>query len=85
MDWQQRLNNPSIKGGVYLPFVTITYRKEKTMYNNLYELLNTFIYDGVANNASATEIACTLMASFGCILLVGLPFYVVYAILRRFL
>lgn len=55
------------------------------MYNNLYELLNTFIYDGVANNAPATELACTLMASFGCVLLVALPFFIVYAILRRFL
>lgn len=50
------------------------------MYNSLYELIMTHIYDNVVTADST--LVCTFFSTFFCILLCAMPFVIVYKILR---
>ena len=50
------------------------------MYQNLFDLIHTHIYSGVELTPDMS-LVCTLIATIGCILVVSLPFFVVYKIL----
>lgn len=52
------------------------------MYQNLYELLNTYIFNGSVVATEYTDLVCTLIASIGSIFLVALPFCVVWRIIK---
>ena len=50
------------------------------MYNDLFNIIHTHIYSGVTMT-SDQNLVCTLIATIGCLLFVGLPFFLVYKIL----
>lgn len=48
------------------------------MYQNLYDLINQYIFNGAVVAESYTDLVCTLAATIGCGALVALPFVMVY-------
>lgn len=50
------------------------------MYQNLFDLIHTYIYGGV-ELTSDMSLICTLISTIGCVFLVSLPFIVVYKLL----
>ena len=52
------------------------------MYNQLYNLLETYLYSGDASQAPSVEIACDMLASIGTIFIAVLPFLVVWKVIR---
>lgn len=53
------------------------------IYQSLYDLVNTYIYGGVANTADSTELACVLIASIGTLAMVAIPFALCYKIITK--
>lgn len=52
------------------------------MYQNLYNLLNTYIFGGQVVSGSYEELVCILVSTIGVLVLIGLPFLVVFKILK---
>lgn len=50
------------------------------MYQSLFDLIHTHIYSGVTLT-SDMNLVCTLIATIGCILVVAIPFFVVYKVI----
>lgn len=50
------------------------------MYQSLFDLIHTHIYSGVTLTPDM-NLVCTLIATIGCILLVAIPFFVVYKVI----
>lgn len=48
-----------------------------SMYQSLFDLIHTHIYGGV-ELTSDMNLVCTLIATIGCLFVVGIPFFVVY-------
>lgn len=48
-----------------------------SIYQNLFDLIHTYIYGGVTLTADMNLI-CTLIATMGCIFVVALPFCIVW-------
>lgn len=48
------------------------------MYQNLYDLINTYIFNGAVVPMEYTDLVCTLAATVGSLALVAVPFVVVY-------
>lgn len=51
-----------------------------SIYQSLFDLIQTYIYGGVALTADM-NLVCTLISSIGCIFLVALPFVIVYKVI----
>lgn len=52
------------------------------LYLELYTLVENVIFGGNAEITAYTEWVTTAIATLGCIALVGLPFYIVYRIIK---
>ena len=52
-----------------------------SIYQNLFDLLHTYIYGGVALT-SDMNLICTLASTIGCLFLVSLPFVIVYRVIK---
>ena len=52
-----------------------------SIYQSLYDLIQTYIFGGVAVLGSNQELICMLIASFGSIFLVAIPFAVVWKLI----
>lgn len=55
------------------------------LYQSLYDLLNTYVYGGTIAQGSFEELVAILFATLGCLLLVVLPFVVIYRVITRFI
>lgn len=53
------------------------------IYQSLYDLLNTYLYGGIATQADSTELCCTLLASIGTIAMVAIPFAICYKLITK--
>lgn len=53
-----------------------------SIYNNLFELVNTYIFGGLIVDGSYEELIAIVVSSFGCIFLVALPFLLVWRIIK---
>lgn len=51
------------------------------MYQSLYDLIQTYVFGGVAELGSNQELICMLIASFGCIFFVAIPFILVWRLI----
>lgn len=51
------------------------------MINVLYNLLYDYLFSGWSGNVEWAELTCTLLSTFGVVLLVALPFLVVWRII----
>lgn len=51
------------------------------MYQSLYNLISTYIFEGAVELGSHADLVCTLVATFGNIALIALPFVIVYKII----
>lgn len=52
-----------------------------SIYQSLYDLIQTYIFGGVAELGSNQELICMLIASVGSIFLVAIPFAVVWKLI----
>ena len=52
-----------------------------SIYQNLYDLIHTYVYGGV-ELTPFMELTNTLVSTMGCLFLVALPFMVVYYIIK---
>lgn len=52
------------------------------MYQNLYELIDKFIFDYSASTLPNADLVCTLVATLGSIFLIALPFMVVWKVAK---
>jgi hypothetical protein len=52
-----------------------------SIYQELYELINTYIYGGQIVSGSYQELVAILMATIGVVLLVAMPFVIVKKII----
>lgn len=53
------------------------------MYQNLYDLINQYIFNNAVVAESYQDLVCTLLATIGNVALVALPFILVYWLARR--
>lgn len=53
-----------------------------SIYDSLYDLIQTYIFGGVAELGSNQELVCMLTSTIGSIFLISIPFVVVYFIIR---
>lgn len=53
-----------------------------SIYEQIYDLINTYIYGGVIVSGSYQELVCTLVSTSACIFMFCVPFIVCYAIIR---
>lgn len=52
------------------------------LYQNLYDLLNTYVYSGMADTEPYIDLVCILCATLGTLFLIALPFLVVWRTIR---
>lgn len=52
------------------------------MYQQIYNLLNQYLYDFEAPMQNSTAIACDLLASIATIFIVSLPFIIVWRVIK---
>lgn len=55
------------------------------MYQAIYDLLVDKIYNGVVSSGSFEAMSCTLCSTVACGLLVFLPFFILWRIIKKFL
>lgn len=53
-----------------------------SIYDNIYNLINTYIYGGNVTSGSFMELVCILVATIACVFLISLPFIIVWRIIR---
>lgn len=53
-----------------------------SIYNEIYNLINTYIFNGTIQSGSYPELVTTLFSTTACFLMVALPFIIVFMILR---
>lgn len=53
------------------------------IYQDLYHLIEVYIYDG--NLEGFNELVCTLVATCGCLFLIALPFMIVWKVVKLIL
>lgn len=51
------------------------------MYDSLYDLIQTYVFGGALELGSNQELVCMLIATFGCIFLVAIPFILVWRLI----
>lgn len=56
-----------------------------SIYQNLYDLIQNYIFGGVTELGSNQELVCMLISSIGSIFLVAIPFVVVFFVIRLIL
>lgn len=54
------------------------------MYQGLYDLIMTYVYGGVASITPDMELVATLVATFGCLFFVALPFLLLWKVVKVF-
>lgn len=54
------------------------------MYQGLYDLIMTHVYGGVSAITPDMELVATLVATFGCLFLVSLPFLLLWKVVKIF-
>lgn len=52
------------------------------LYQNLYDLINTYIYNNTIIEGSWEELTTILLSTIGCIFLIALPFLLVWKIIK---
>lgn len=52
------------------------------VYQNLYELVDKFIFNFSASTNTNADLVCTLVATLGSIFLIALPFMVVWKVAK---
>lgn len=52
------------------------------VYQNLYELIDKFIFNFTASTNANADLVCTLVATLGSIFLIALPFMVVWKVAK---
>ena len=53
------------------------------IYQNLFDLINTYIYGNSVVAGSYQELVCILVATCACIFVFALPFLVVYFVIKK--
>lgn len=53
-----------------------------TIFNDLYQLVNQYFFGGATELSSNADLICNLIASFGSIFLIALPFIVVWKVIK---
>lgn len=56
-----------------------------SIYQNLYDIIQTYIFGGVTELGSNQELVCMLVSTIGSIFLISIPFLVVYFVIRLIL
>lgn len=51
------------------------------MYQPLYDIVQTYVFGGVTPLGSNQELICMLVATFGCVFLVAIPFILVWRLI----
>lgn len=51
------------------------------MYQSLYDLVQTYVFGGVAELGSNQELVCMLIATFGSVFMVAIPFILVWRLI----
>lgn len=54
------------------------------MYLGLYDLIMTYVYGGVTSVTPDMELVATLVATFGCLFFVALPFLLLWKVVKIF-
>lgn len=56
-----------------------------SIYESLYDIIQTYIFGGVTELGSNQELVCMLVSTIGSIFLISIPFVVVYFVIRLIL
>lgn len=52
------------------------------IYENIYQVIETYIYGGDVSGSSEMQLVCILISTIGCIFVVALPFLVVWKVIK---
>ena len=56
-----------------------------SIYQSLYDLINTYIFGGLIATGSYQELVAILFSTLGCVFLISLPFMVVWKVVKTIL
>lgn len=54
------------------------------IYNNLYNLINTYIFNNAVVGGEFTELVCVLLSAIGCVFVFAIPFLLVWKVINIF-
>lgn len=53
-----------------------------SIYNTMLDLFNTYVYGGLMEAGSYEELVAIFFSTLACLFMVGLPFIIVYFVIR---
>lgn len=56
-----------------------------SIYQSLYDLVNTYVFGGLVTNGAYEELVCILVATTGAVFIIALPFILVLKIIIRWI